>query len=96
MKYRQKKVQDKDILAIRVALEIDSRWIEGILRDKEGDVLPLPCEVKKGETYIVEVDTDTVLGLYPKAEGDILHMVDYRTYNNEHGTPHYSLDVAEY
>ena len=56
MKYRQMKIQDNDIEATRVALKVNNRWIDGILLDKDGNVLPLPYEVKKGETYIVEVD----------------------------------------
>lgn len=56
MKYRQVKIQDKDLLATKAKLKIENRWIDGIILDKNGEVLPFPCEVKKGETYIIEVD----------------------------------------
>jgi len=56
MKYRQMKVQDKDLLATRVALKVKNKWIDGVLLDKDGKVLPLPHKVKKGETYIIEVE----------------------------------------
>ena len=55
-RYRQEKIAEESIMATRVALKIGNRWIDGILLDREGKVLPLPYEVKKGETYILEVE----------------------------------------
>ena len=56
IKYRQTKIQDEDLYATRVALKIGSKWIDGILLDKDSNVLPLPHEVKAGERYTIEVD----------------------------------------
>ncbi len=61
MKYRQSRVQKIDCMASKVELKIDGRWIEGKLLDRDGREMPLPCEVKAGETYCVEVQNDHIL-----------------------------------
>jgi len=55
MKYRQLKIQDTDCVAANACLNIEGKWIEGILLDEDGNVLTFPCEVKAGEAYIIEV-----------------------------------------
>ena len=59
MKYRQVETAGENTLATRVALKIEGRWVDSVLLDKKGNVLPLPCEVKAGEQYIIEVDNAT-------------------------------------
>lgn len=54
MWYRQQKRVDEDMVAASVALKIRGRWIDGTLLDSGGNVLCLPCEVKKGELYTIE------------------------------------------
>ena len=56
MKYRQAKVADKSVQATDVQLKVHGRWLPGILLDKNGNHLPLPCDVVAGETYLVEAD----------------------------------------
>lgn len=56
MKFRQTKIQEEDCLATWTELKVRGKWIKGIILDKGGRVLPFPCELKKGETYIIEVE----------------------------------------
>ena len=59
MKYRQEQVAEQTEQATSASLKVRGKWVPGILLDKAGNVMPFPCEVKQGETYIVEVDTGT-------------------------------------
>ncbi len=56
MMYRQIKVAEESVLATHAFLRVKNQWLSGRILDKDGKLKPFPCEVKAGETYIVEVD----------------------------------------
>ncbi len=64
MKYRQETVADKSVIAIEARLRIERKWMKGVILDKNKNIMPFPCEVKKGEVYFVEVDTEVRNGDY--------------------------------
>lgn len=58
MKFRQARIPKKDMMATDAKLRIEGHWIPGKILDKNGKVMPFPCEIKAGEKYFVEADTD--------------------------------------
>ncbi len=54
--YRQEKVADESVQATRASLKVKRRWLPARILDKAGKLMPFPCEVKAGETYIIEAD----------------------------------------
>lgn len=64
MKYRQEKIVEESMTAIDASLRISNEWVHGRILDKNGNLMPFPCELTAGETYMVEVDTTIERKIY--------------------------------
>ena len=58
MKLRQARRAEETAIATHLQVCVEGKWVKGKLLDRDGNDMPFPCEVKQGETYLIEVDSE--------------------------------------
>ena len=58
MKYRQARRAEETAIATHLQVCVEGEWVKDKLLNKDGKEIPLPHEIKLGETYLIEVDSE--------------------------------------